>query len=363
MANFEHAFGTHSLKLLQRHQQQQQAFNQADSYALQVLADINANANATIINDEHGALAVALQEKPTTLINDYASYQHKLALNLGKAAEPESVLTTDAIANEHHETALVKLPKNLAYFRYLLQQLTASCDTVIVTGMQKYWPKAFYQCAYDYYASVEVLPGVKKAKAMVLRQGKKQSLEPQLQTVVDNSLNVKMLNYPGVFSAEKLDIGSRFLLENFPNLTNAKTVLDLGAGNGILGLFGKRLFNYNLIASDDFYLAKQSAFATAKFFTDSGFKHYHHAHCLYGLEDIKADAILCNPPFHQGHSVSDHIAKTLFKQSASALNPGGSLYVVANKHLAYKPTLKKYFDTVAILNQNNKFLIYQATKA
>lgn len=363
MSQFEHAFGSHKLSLLQRHQQNQQAFNQADAYALQVLADINHNAHATLINDEHGALACALQEKPTTLINDYASYKHKLALNLMAKNIEKAVLTSDAIASIEHDIAIIKLPKNLAYFRYLLQQLSASCDTVIVSGMQKYWPKAFYQCAYDFFAEVNVLPGVKKAKAMVLKKAKPQQLEPLLQTVSDASVNVQLVNYPGVFSAEKLDIGSRFFLQSFPDLSKANTVLDLAAGNGVLGLFGKRLFDYQLIATDDFYLAKLSALKSARFFSHEGFSDYYHAHCLYDLASIKADAVLCNPPFHQGHSVSDHIAKTLFKHSAKALNSGGSLYVVANKHLAYKAALKKYFKQVTITQQNNKFFIYQAIKA
>ena len=48
-------------------------------------------------------------------------------------------------------------------------------------------------------------------------------------------LNLTIDNLTNVFAANKLDIGARFILDNMPK-GEYRNIVDLGCGNGILGL-------------------------------------------------------------------------------------------------------------------------------
>ena len=71
----------------------------------------------------------------------------------------------------------------------------------------------------------------------------------------------------------------------------------------------------------------------------------------------KFDLIICNPPFHEEHTVGDHIAKRLFNHAKQHLNTKGQLIIVGNRHLGYHSTLKSNFKNVEILASNSKFVL------
>ncbi len=52
----------------------------------------------------------------------------------------------------------------------------------------------------------------------------------------------------------------------------------------------------------------------------------------------------------------------MFRDSFKSLNPGGIIRVVANRHLDYGNKIKKIFGNVKLIDQNNKFVILEATK-
>ena len=73
-------------------------------------------------------------------------------------------------------------------------------------------------------------------------------------------------------------------------------------------------------------------------------------------------AILCNPPFHQQHAITDHIAWQMFNDARRSLKYGGELYVVGNRHLDYFRKLKRAFGNCTTIATNNKFVVLKATK-
>lgn len=364
---FEHAYGTSTVKLLDRSSKEQQAFNQADHYLLQTLKNIGIEQNIACINDEHGALSKALSDlgKSTQLIHDLASFNHKLKHNnieYGKISDSTMLHQAQA------EVFLLRLPKSLQYFRFLLAQLAQQNSPVVVAGMQKYWPKSFYEQAHAYFDEVDVLAGQKKAKCMILKSPK--TLVYQAAEFI-NDIHAKdyeltLCNYPGVFAADKIDIGSRFLLDNFSDLSQtlatAKTVLDLGAGNGLLSLYAlKQHPHLQIHAVDDNKLAQYSCeLSLAANNINQDKLSYHHNHCLHELDIPKVDAILCNPPFHQNHQIGTGIAETMIKQSKKQLVKDGVLYLIGNRHLGYHQLLRKQFGKVEMLNSNAKFVLFAA---
>ncbi len=74
------------------------------------------------------------------------------------------------------------------------------------------------------------------------------------------------------------------------------------------------------------------------------------------------DLVVCNPPFHEGQAIGDHIAWRMFKQSYDRLQPDGQLWVVGNKHLQYHAKLKRLFGNSRQIHSDNKFVVYAATK-
>ena len=83
-------------------------------------------------------------------------------------------------------------------------------------------------------------------------------------------------------------------------------------------------------------------------------------HCLQGFADNSVDAVLCNPPFHQQQAVGIQIAQQMFRDSARVLKPGGTLYIIGNRHLGYHIELKKYFKKVQTLASDKKFVLWAA---
>ena len=74
------------------------------------------------------------------------------------------------------------------------------------------------------------------------------------------------------------------------------------------------------------------------------------------------DIVLCNPPFHQQHAVTGHIASQMFTDAKRVLKQGGRLRIVANRHLGYADVLKRLFGNCQQLAADPKFVILEAIK-
>ena len=141
-------------------------------------------------------------------------------------------------------------------------------------------------------------------------------------------------------------------------------IIDLGCGNGLLGLMAAAENSAaNIIFVDESYMAVESArinFRQA--FQDSRQAEFKVTNCLQGLAPESADLVLNNPPFHQRHSIGDTIAWQMFKASRSVLRKGGELVVVGNRHLAYHAKLKKIFGNCERVAGNRKYVVLKARK-
>lgn len=358
---FNTVFGDFSLYQPDAHTQ---AHSQADNYLLEQLHARNLQEQSlAIINDNYAALATVLQDFAPACYNDSAIYHYCLRRNL-----PEHTLaqhTIDQLSQAKEKVFLLRLPKSLHFLNYILAELSCLPDiTVLVSGMQKHWPSSFYQAAEHYFDKVDVLDGVKKAKCMVLSQGKAiQDVEATIQLDLEE-FDLKLCNYPNVFSREQLDIGSRFLLENFPDLSAASSVLDLACGNGVLGIYAQKkvpeLYAHYI---DESAFAVQSCLASlALNGIDASRYQVLQNHVLYGLNLKDIDVVLCNPPFHQHQQVSIRIGSEMIKQSKRCLAKDGVMYLVANQQLPYFNLLQKQFRQVSALANNSKFVIYQASE-
>lgn len=348
-----------------------QAWCAADELLLESFSEFNsAHSHAApsilVANDEHGALCVALE--PSALWTDSALAALAVRANceLNQRTQPTLVWSTQAPSA--HDVAILRIPKQLPYFEYQLNQLAKQMQpgaTLLCAGMDKHLSPKTASLIERHFGQAKRQPGRRKAR--VFSAVRNQSPAPPLASEARyfcEPLNSELVSLANVFSREQLDIGSRFLLDNLSQLTPVHTATDLACGNGVIGLAAlQRQLCTELTFCDESAMAIESAQKNvASTVPNTKTVNFHHGDGLLGLNN-KAELILCNPPFHLGHTVDDFAGRRLLEQCADHLVKNGQLVLVANRHLEYKQTLQRHFQCVEKLAQNNKFVIWVAQYA
>ena len=350
-----------------------QAWNAADEYLLQHLygqADNLEGKNILIFNDAFGALTLPLIKYQPFVVTDSILSQKAIINNV---QSNDLNLTNIHLYNSlsKHKTCydfvLIKAPKTLDFLRYFLSSIIQhinSSTTIIVAGMIKNMPKTICTILEENIGETNTSLAKKKARLIFVKPQNKQNTPPQIQSYKQESSNHTIFSHANVFSKQSLDIGTRFLLQHLPKLPNIDHIIDLGCGNGVVGLNLTVLYPDSKITFvDESFMAIASAKLTCQYNLNSLDNcQFIVNNCLDDFTPNSTDLIVCNPPFHQSHSVGTHIALQMFQQSHKTLNKGGTLLVVANRHLPYYSHLKRIFGKVDNLAGNAKFSIYEMTK-
>lgn len=79
------------------------------------------------------------------------------------------------------------------------------------------------------------------------------------------------------------------------------------------------------------------------------------------LAEELRDAVVMNPPFHNGREADPGLGIAFIKAAQKALAPGGSLWLVCNRHLPYEAELKQLFKRVEEQPGDASFRIYHAS--
>ena len=165
--------------------------------------------------------------------------------------------------------------------------------------------------------------------------------------------------YLGVFSAQHIDYATQYFLEHIDLKETDHCILDLASGNGIIGNeIIKQFPDAEMHLMDDSFLAVSSAELNSQ----GKNIHHHFNNDLSIFEEQTFDLIVTNPPFHFEYEVNIQVALQLFTDCFRCLKTGGNLQLVANKHLNYKTHLEPLFSTVAVVAENEKFIIYKCMK-
>ncbi len=179
-------------------------------------------------------------------------------------------------------------------------------------------------------------------------------IETEFTAELDN-LELDITACEGLFSPKQLDDGSKLLIENI-DLSKEEQVLDLACGYGIIGIFLQKKNGLELFLTDDN--------ATATYYAEKNLKandveNYtlKNKDCLDGFKDQKFDAIVSNPPTHQG----ENITREMFEQSYKSLRKGGELYLVYNQNMKFRQQLTDFKETEILAEQDN-YRVLKATK-
>ena len=349
------------------------AWDAADEYLLDTFsATVNTSAEPRIliVNDSFGALAVALSALQPHAFSDSYLSQQATRLNLienGIALQQVQLINSLEPLQGLFDTVLIKAPKTLALLEDQLIRIRPHLtpnSQVILAGMVKSLPSALWTLLERLIGPTTTSLARKKARLITATPDADIALANNPYPVCYTLENSDYLisNHANVFSREKLDIGTRFFLEYLPIKPAIKDIIDLGCGNGLVGLIAaERNSLANIHFVDESFMAVASAkdnFSRAFELTRSAT--YTVGDGLCDFEASSADLILCNPPFHQQHTVGDQIAVSLFVQSRRVLRKGGELWVIGNRHLNYHSQLQRLFGNHQVIAANAKFIIIKA---
>ncbi len=164
----------------------------------------------------------------------------------------------------------------------------------------------------------------------------------------------------GVFSKERVDYGSRVLLECMNISQQQLTLLDVGCGYGTLGIALKKEYpwlNVQMVDVNEraIHLSKESAK-----YNGVDDVNIYLSHCYENVHD-SFDVIVSNPPIRAGKKVVFDILEKAYDH----LNPDGELIVVIQKKQGAPSAKKKMedvFGNCEILKRDKGYFVLKAVK-
>ncbi|MEH6629046.1 MAG: methyltransferase [Motiliproteus sp.] len=352
------------------------AWDAADELLLfhidEIKAQLPSQPQLCIFNENFGALATALNPWQPISISDsflcHQGTQNNYLLNKLEC-HPSLCLSSTSSLSATADLVLIKIPKTLALLEHQLHQLKPHItpDTrIIAAGMVKHIHRSTLELFTRIIGPTHTSLAKKKARLIFSEPDSsiQSTGSPYPSYYQLDETQHQICNQANVFCREKLDIGTRLFLQHLPTNTEAQDIIDLGCGNGIVGLIAaERNPQATVHFVDESYMAVASAETNFKqAFGIGRVAKFEVGNCLDSYPPASADLILNNPPFHQQQVVGDHIAWLMFQQSYDCLRQGGELWVVGNRHLGYHNKLKKLFGNCKTMASNAKFVILKADK-
>jgi 16S rRNA (guanine1207-N2)-methyltransferase len=180
-------------------------------------------------------------------------------------------------------------------------------------------------------------------------------------------LDGRFVSRPGLFAWDRIDAASALLAEHLPE-TLGGHLADLGAGYGYLA--SELVRRCPRVESIDLHEAEHRALeparinlahavaASGRTLATDFFWH----DVTQGLER-RYDAIISNPPFHQGRADQPELGQAFIAAAAAALRDDGEFRLVANRHLPYESILAARFGEVRRIVERDGFKVISARRA
>ncbi|MGW1257150.1 methyltransferase [Streptomyces sp. NPDC002513] len=353
------------------------AWDASDAYLLRHLAASGTplDGAVVVVGDRWGALTTALAAHRPTQISDSFLAREATRANLARnGVGPDTVrlLTTRDAPPPRIDVLLVRVPKSLALLEDQLHRLAPGVHegTVVVgTGMVKEIHTSTLKLFERILGPTRTSLAEQKARLIFCTPDP--ALEPganpwpyryRLPDGIGPLSGRTVTNHAGVFSAGHLDIGTRFFLGHLPRGRGGERIVDLGCGNGVVGVTASlNTPGAEVLFVDESYQAVASAEATYRDNAE-GTAQFRVGDGLSGVPAGSVDLVLNNPPFHSHQAMTDATAWRMFTGARRALRPGGELWVIGNRHLGYHLKLRRLFGNSEVVASDAKFVVLRAVK-
>lgn len=167
----------------------------------------------------------------------------------------------------------------------------------------------------------------------------------------------------GVFSKERVDFGTNVLINSLPDLSWAKSLLDVGCGVGIIGLCLKSKYSQlftELVDVNARALKLAGENAKRNGLNEDG-KVVIKESNLYENVNESFDLIVSNPPIRAGKEIVHGVVTGGYKH----LNKGGKIYIVIQKKQgapSMESKMNEVFGNVKTIEKKNGYFIFESTK-
>ncbi len=169
-----------------------------------------------------------------------------------------------------------------------------------------------------------------------------------------------LISASGIFSKDRLDRATKLLVETIINEIEVKgKVLDIGCGNGVIGISLKKFFPGVEVVFSDINLRAVSITKKNLILNSIKAKVIHSD--LFEKVKGKFDLIISNPPMSAGRK----ICFSLIEQSKEHLEEGGKLILVARHNKGGKileEKMEEVFGNVEELDKKGGFRVYCSIK-
>ena len=164
----------------------------------------------------------------------------------------------------------------------------------------------------------------------------------------------------GVFSKERVDYGSRALLDAMDIKENQKTLLDVGCGYGTLGVSLAKVYPWLYVEMVD--VNERAVLLTQKAIAYNDVENVK-AYTSSIYENVKGnfDVIVSNPPIRAGKKVVFEILEKAYDH----LNDLGELVIVIQKKQgapSAKAKMEEVFGNCEIVNRDKGYYILKSQK-
>ncbi len=341
------------------------------------------NTALTIIGDTHGALTLgALAEVGFSQVRVHQDARSGELALLNNAKQLAGALPADAqftqlpLSEELVSGArivLLRLPRGLEQldqWAALIASFAEEDVLVLAGGRIKHMTLGMNDVLARYFTSVEASLAEQKSRVLRAKGPQRGSAHEALsgwpRSQHHDDIGMTVCAQGGAFAGTSIDIGTYDLLAVLDRVSGQQgmRIIDFGCGTGVLATqIAKLRPSATVIASDQSAAAVESARATiaangvedrVSVVRDDG---------LSSQPDASADLILFNPPFHSGAAVHAGTSLRLFADAGRVLKPGGELWVVANRHLSYKPALRNLVGETREVRRTPKFTVTRSIKA
>lgn len=161
----------------------------------------------------------------------------------------------------------------------------------------------------------------------------------------------------GVFSKDKIDYGSKVMLESYlKNNIHKKRVLDMGCGYGFIGIVISKMTQSFVTLTD---INKRAIHLASRNIVENDVKCEVFVSDKYSLVTDKYDVIITNPPIRAGKNC----VLDILKNARDYLKPDGELWYVIRKDQGVK-SINKFledFYKLEIIAKNKGFYVVKAT--
>lgn len=161
--------------------------------------------------------------------------------------------------------------------------------------------------------------------------------------------------YPGVFSSDHMDAGTRLMLTALPRLGARARVLDYGCGSGVIAAGMRAALpegHFDLLDADSLaLLAASENVAGARIVLGTSL-------AAAGL--VRYDAILSNPPLHTGIAEDHRALEALIAGAPKILRRGGLLQLVVQRRVPLGAMLAEHLSDPAVVAEDTVYRVWRA---